>query len=242
MAEDRAARFRRDGFLILPSLLAPAEARSVKEAVRDVLELVRREAEAERRDPRRAMNGGVYVGLSIRSETCRDLARDPRILDVLEEIYAPDIEFLSDKVVLKREGTDFGTPWHQDWPYWHGAHKISVWLALDDATIDNGCMKLLPGSHTASVAHDGQAAPGEAFSERIRPGAVDESREVVAAVPAGGAVFFHDLTLHASYPNATGEDRWAWVGTYRNAREEDLDYPWAVARAILRGSSHSLGA
>ena len=37
-------------------------------------------------------------------------------------------------------------------------------------------------------------------------------------------------------------DQFELVGTYRNAREEDLDYPWAVARAILRGSSHSLGA
>ena len=61
------------------------------------------------------------------------------------------------------------------------------------------------------------------------PGAVDESLAVTAEIEAGGAVFFHDLTLHSSHPNRSGEERWVWIPTYRDANAEDNDYPWAVA-------------
>ncbi|MCX6380369.1 MAG: phytanoyl-CoA dioxygenase family protein [Armatimonadetes bacterium] len=157
------------------------------------------------------------------------------ILDILEGIFAPNLEFLSDKIVFKAKGTAYGSPWHQDWHYWHGSNKISLWLALDDATPANGCMKLLPGSHTAPIAHKGETAPDETFGIRLKPGEVDESQAVIAEVSAGGGVFFLDLTLHASYPNSTGDDRWAWIGTYRDAKAGVEDYDWAKAREILRG-------
>ncbi|HZO91146.1 MAG TPA: phytanoyl-CoA dioxygenase family protein [Chthonomonadaceae bacterium] len=231
-----AETFARDGFLIVPGLFPAAEMKPIKAEIATVLDAVRSEALARGDDPEKAIHGGVYVGLSARNAVARQLSRDPRILDILEAIYAPNIEFLSDKVVFKSHQTDYGTPWHQDWPYWHGSHKISVWLALDDATVENGCMKLYPGSHRAPVEHDGQVAPGETFGHRLRSDAVDEAKAVTAAVAAGGAVFFLDLTLHSSYPNVSGQDRWAWIGTYRDAQADDLDYSWAVAAAVVRGT------
>jgi ectoine hydroxylase-related dioxygenase (phytanoyl-CoA dioxygenase family) len=231
--------YHRDGFVILQNLLTAEEARQIKQEIARVLEEVGEEARVRGEDPQSAIVGGVYVGLSARSEKMKALARDPRVLDVLEAILAPNIEFLSDKVVFKSSKTDFSTPWHQDWPYWEGAHKISVWLALDDADTENGCMKLIPGSHHAVVAHEGEAQPDGSFSNQLKPGAVDEASAVCGAIPAGGAVFFHDLALHASYPNTSGRDRWAWIGTYRDAQAGDLAYDWAVAAAVVRGTSGS---
>lgn len=225
----------RDGFLIVPDLFSKREVRAYKVGIAQVLDEVQREILSAAGDPEAALRSGVYVGLSVRSELCQILREDPRILDVLEVILSPSIEFLSDKVVFKSEKTDFSTPWHQDWHYWHGTHKISVWLALDDATPENGCMKLLPGSHLAPVVHDGDASDGLGFGHRLRPDVVDESKAIAAAVPAGGAVFFHDLALHASYPNNSGHDRWAWIGTYRDALTPDMEYDWAVARKLVRG-------
>lgn len=233
-----AAAFERDGFLVVPGLFEPAEMRAVKEEIAAILEAARREAAGRGEPPESAVRGGVFVGLSAASlgARCRALARDPRLLDILAAVYARNIEFLSDKVALKSDRTDFGTPWHQDWPYWHGSHKVSVWVSLDDATVANGCMKLLRGSHRAPVSHEGGRPGDEAFNQRLRPGEVDEERAVTAEVPAGGAVFFHDLTLHASHPNTARQDRWAWVGTYRDARADEPDYAWAVAREVVRGS------
>jgi len=231
---DREA-YLRDGYLIVPDLFSRDEVIAIKAEMVRLLETVRQEATAEGRDPERVVHGGVFVGLSIRSEVARRVAKDPRILDILEGIFAPNIEFLSDKVVFKAKGTAYGSPWHQDWHYWHGSNKISLWLALDDATPANGCMKLLPSSHTAPIAHKGETAPDETFGIRLKPGEVDEAKAVIAEVPAGGGVFFLDLTLHASYPNTTGDDRWAWIGTYRDAKAGVEDYDWAKAREILRG-------
>ena len=54
-------------------------------------------------------------------------------------------------MVFKNEAMTFASPWHQDWSYWYGAHKLSIWVALDDATVENGCLKLFPGSHKSAL-------------------------------------------------------------------------------------------
>ena len=103
---------------------------------------------------------------------------------------SPNIEFLSDKAVFKNHQIDFESPWHQDWHYWHGSHKISVWIALDDTTIDNGCIKLLPSSYKSAIMHNGEANDGYGFGHRLQPDAVDESKSITAEISAGSGVFF----------------------------------------------------
>jgi hypothetical protein len=228
--------FLEDGFVVVPNLFTRAESAAIKAECRKIVEDVSAEIRASGGDPKVALRTGVLVGLAARSAFFKDAVKDPRLLDVLEAVQGPNIEFLSDKVVYKNDATDFGSPWHQDWPYWRGSHKISVWVALDDVSPANGCLKVLPRSHAEFVAHDGDASDGFGFGHRLAPGAVDESRAVIAQLEAGGAVFFHDLTLHSSYPNHAHADRWVWIPTYRDAQANDPDYPWAVAAAVVRGS------
>ena len=211
------------GYVLVRGLFPPDEVARLKE-------------EAQRILAEKGHHAGVFVGLAASSPVFAEAVRDPRLLDALEPLIGPDIEFLSDKVVYKSADTGYGSPWHQDWPYWKGAHKLSVWVALEPATKENGCLKLLPGSHKAVAEHAGTAKEGEGFGHRLSEDAVDESLAVSAPCEPGDAVFFHDLTLHASHPNTSGQDRYAWIITYRNAAEEDLTYDWSVAAAVVRGS------
>lgn len=222
--------FENTGFAIVPNLFSRDEAQRLKQECIDILKAVKEETGHD-------VGNGVYVGLAARSPVFQEAVGDGRLLDVLEKILAPNIEFLSDKVVFKSEDTTFASPWHQDWHYWHGAHKFSIWVALDDATVDNGCLKLFPGSHKSAIVHDGDASDGHGFGNRLRPDAVDENLAVTAEIEAGGAVFFHDLTLHSSHPNISGEERWVWIPTYRDAKVEDNDYPWAFAAKVVRGDN-----
>ncbi len=222
--------FENTGFAIVPNLFSRDEAQRLKQECIDILKAVKEETGHE-------AGNGVLVGLAARSPVFQEAVGDGRLLDVLEKILAPNIEFLSDKVVFKSETMTFASPWHQDWHYWHGAHKFSIWVALDDATVDNGCLKLFPGSHKSAIVHDGDASDGYGFGNRLRPDAVDENLAVTAEIEAGGAVFFHDLTLHSSHPNISGEERWVWIPTYRDAKAEDNDYPWAVAAKVVRGNN-----
>lgn len=201
----------------------------------DAPELARMKAEIQRLLELHSAHGGVFVGLAANSDLFKELAADSRIVNPLEAILGPDIEFLSDKVVFKSKRVDFASPWHQDWPYWEGTHKLSVWIALDPATPENGCLKMMPGSHKASLTHDGAPPGTTTFGLRVDQDTVDESQAEILACDAGDAVIFHDLTLHASCANVSGADRWALISTYRSASEPDLDYSWAVARAVVRG-------
>lgn len=234
--ETAAREFAENGFVTVRKLFTDDEVTRYKQEIRAVLEAARSDAAARDSSPEKVAADGVLVGLAARSEFFRTLAAEPRLLDVLEPILGPDIEFLSDKVVFKAAAVDYGSPWHQDWPYWEGAHKVSVWVALDPATPENGCLRMLPGSHRESVRHGGKAPAGEGFALRLDPSDVDESRAVTVPAAPGDAVFFHDLTLHASFPNTTGRDRWALISTYRSAAGADLAYSWAVAAAVVRGA------
>ena len=218
MAESVATAFARDGFVILPGLFTRDECAAWKVEGERLLAEVRREHAAAGRDPAAALASGVYVGLSQRSAVFRTLTADPRLTGPLREILGPELAFISDKLVFKDDRTEFATPWHQDYAYWQGAHKPSVWIALDDATTENGCLKLMPGSHLRELAH-ADVASGHGFGRRIE--AIDEDRAVAAPLAAGGAVFFHDLTLHASFPNRSGQRRWALIPTYAGAREAE---------------------
>lgn len=234
-AEELRAQFDRDGYVIVPNLFRRDEVAAFKDEARRIVDAVRVEVREAGRDPKEALNTGVYVGLAARSDVFRHAVADDRLVDVLAATLWPNVEFLSDKAVFKDADTVFDSPWHQDWMYWRGDNKASVWVALDDVTRENGCLMVLPGSHRAEAVHDGNAADGFGFGHRLQRGSVDESRAVTAELEAGGAVFFHDLTLHASYPNTSQADRWTWIPTYRDANADDPEYPWAVARSVVRG-------
>lgn len=233
-ADDIARRFDRDGYLIVPDLFSASEAADLKAEMQGVVQTVCQEKERAGEDWRDIMKVGVLLGMAYHSAMFRTMVGDARILDLLEPILGSDIEFLSDKAVFKDHDTDFESPWHQDYPYWQGSHKISLWVALDEATIDNGCLKLVPGSHRSLVTHDGDADDGLGFGHRLDREVAPEDRAVSAPIPQGGAIVFHDLALHASHPNTQGVDRWVWIPTYRSLHHEDPPYEWAVAAHTVR--------
>lgn len=230
-----ADNFQRDGFAVIPRLFNRDDTDRLKTECKRIVQQVAAEAEAQGREPKTLFPAGVCVGLAQRSKLFHQAVADPRLLDALEALLGADIRFLSDKVCFKNEDTTFDSPWHQDWSYWGNDHKISIWIALDDATIENGCLKLLPGSHKLHLTHDGDASDGHGFGHRLDPKSVDETEAVTAEIEAGGAVFFHDLTLHASHPNAAKQDRWVWIPTYHNANGDEPLQRWGAARVVRGG-------
>ena len=77
-------------------------------------------------------------------------ARKPEIVDVIEELLGPNIKLYTDQLMMKPRFHGTVTDWHQDSMAWHHfapQEHISCWVALDDATVENGCMTVIPGSH-----------------------------------------------------------------------------------------------
>lgn len=226
-------QYLKNGYFVLEDLFTKAEVQDFKNEIQNILEKVRGKEHLganETIGDNDFTKHGVFVGLAANSEIFRLAAARPRLVEALQQIIGKHIIFLSDKVALKNADTDFGSPWHQDWPYWKGSHKVSVWIALDNATEENGCLKIIPGSHRqGTVNHAGKSDDGKGFANRVRIEDIDENLAVSLPVEAGGAVIFHDLLLHASHSNDSGKDRWALISTYKDGNAEDPEYDWATA-------------
>ena len=191
--------FNQTGFAIVPNLFKRDEVQQLKSECIDILETVQKETGS-------VAGHGVHVGLAARSSVFQEAVADERLLDILAEILSPDIEFLSDKVVFKNDSMTFASPWHQDWSYWYGAHKYSIWVALDDATVENGCLKLFPGSHKSAIVHDGDANDGHGFGNRLKPEAVDETKAITAENRSRGVQSFFMIS-HSIQVTRTAQEQ-----------------------------------
>jgi hypothetical protein len=147
---------------------------------------------------------------------------DPRIVVPLCGVLEADqIALWTDKINLKRPREGSGFRWHQDSPYWghvcqHCDQLPNVMIALDDADSENGCFRLVPGSHAKGFLPgiDDGSALGPLFTD---PKCFDEGSQWLAEVPAGSLVVFSAHTVHGSEPNPSERDRRAIVLTYQPA-------------------------
>ena len=139
------------------------------------------------------------------SEAVRELILDPRIGKMCCELEGVDgIRVWHDQALIK-EPWGNPTAWHLDNPYWSftSRHAISIWVALDDATQQNGCMYLIPGSHL-SGDHDRQAGIDENVGGlfELYPEWADID-PICAAMTAGSCSFHNGLTAHGAGANMT---------------------------------------
>ena len=148
------------------------------------------------------------------------LLADPRIVAPVCGILESDrVALWTDKLNLKRPREGSGFRWHQDSPYWahacnHCEKLPNVMITLDDADRENGCFRLIPGSHARGFL------PGLADGTRLGPLFTDPAhfevgRQWLAELPAGSLVFFDSHIVHGSEPNRSARARRAMVVTYQ---------------------------
>lgn len=143
----------------------------------------------------------------------------------LEHIYNPIITEMAaqlcntdllrvwhDQIQYKPPGVGTYTGWHQDYPAWpilEPADLVTAWIPLDDATVENGCLWMVPGSHQWGI-HKGLRTPEEGFDPIYDPAQLPEGAQVLAEpleVKAGHCEFHHCLTWHGSPKNPSPRPR-----------------------------------
>lgn len=139
-----------------------------------------------------------------------ELATNKTLLDSVEELLGPNILLYNATFIIKEPHSDSHVSWHQDLTYWgfNDDKQVSAWVALSDATSENGCMHMLPGSHrngqrTHSVTEDSNNALY--LGQKVKGISNDQSRSV--SLKAGEASLHHGWTLHTSHPNRSNERR-----------------------------------
>jgi len=139
-----------------------------------------------------------------------DLAHDPDILDLVEGAIGPDIILWGAHMFCKAAGDGLEVPWHQDGHYWpiRPLATCTVWIALESSDRENGCLRVVPGSHAdrALFAHH-QVAGNLALSDKIDLSAFDEA-DVMDVELEPGQMSLHDVYLiHGSNPNRSSRRR-----------------------------------
>lgn len=125
-----------------------------------------------------------------------------------------------------------GQAWHQDERFIPTRDRslVGAWIALDDATIDNGCLWVLPGSHrTGRLFPTRPHARSDEFDPSDEAYGFDDSDAVPVEVEAGSVVFFNGYLLHRSLRNRSDRTRMALVNHYMNAWSP---LPWMMHEGV----------
>ncbi len=140
-----------------------------------------------------------------------DLAMDPGILDLVEQLIGPNIILWGCHVFCKPAGDGQETPWHQDGHYWpiRPLANVTVWVALDESSTENGCLRVIPKSHAARVCHAHLVEDRQdlVLNLRTAPDAFDE-REAVDLELQPGQMSMHDVyMIHGARVNLSTKRR-----------------------------------
>jgi len=139
-----------------------------------------------------------------------ELAKNKAILDAVESLIGPDILLFGSSLFAKRANDTRFVSWHQDSAYYglDPHSEVTVWVAFTPSRKENGCLRVLPGSHrgpdrTHNETYDPQnlLARGQSIND------VDEDRAVYMELDAGEFSIHHERTVHGSLANLSGQPR-----------------------------------
>ena len=225
--------FYQSGYLRLGRILDDEMLRSLREAVTDG----RGTADGDLLDPAAwpEGEGGVpqepgrnvsfQFNLWRSDDRYKAVAMDPRLGGWAAQVLgASRVRLLEDNALTKDPHTGGALKWHQDYSYWPlgQPNAVTVWIALDDVTFDNGAVQMAAGSHLLGERLPRVFGTGASYFKDRRPAAVreitepaDEGLEIeTIEMRAGEASVHHALTWHASGENSTDQPRRASVFRY----------------------------
>ena len=233
LTEDQRAAYAADGFFRIEAF---ADAATCDAMLERVVAIARRAAAGEDVSPTFVLPEANLAGRPGNPEDLvskvfrlhRDpvfeaFATDPRVTDLVADLVAPDVDCFLSQFIFKAPGA-WGQPWHQDsyyFPFEPARPVVGIWLAVTEATLDNGCLSVLAGSHTEPVH--------EHIPDR-RPGANYGYVEIVdhdmsAAQPVlmqpGDLLVFDSHLMHRSTDNVSDGIRAAMVYHYAAAGTTD---------------------
>lgn len=230
------SEFHRDGYIIACGLAEPSLCTAMRELAEAALagnvEPVEYEADVHYpgAPASRDAPGGRTVRRLLqayeRNPIFQQWAKNPLVVARLRQLLGPRLvlpQVHHNCIMTKQPRYSSATLWHQDIRYWsfERPELISVWLALGTESPDNGCLSLLPGSHTTRLAPE--QLDDALF---LRLDATDNQKllttQVAAELKAGDVLFFDCRTFHGAQRNQTDQTKFSVVFTYRPVNNRPL--------------------
>jgi len=238
VGDSEVAQYRELGFISVARVLTEEQAR---ESVEALLELADRLPEGIEVQFESAANQDVttlpieerqdyirkYMAFVRHDPRLHARAFDPSLMQFVRRLLGAEPELFQDMALFKPPGIGREKPWHQDHAYFNvpeGTPVVGIWIALDEATLENGCMVFRPGGHRSGpIPHFNRRDWQICDSDILAGGGT-----VAAPLPAGGALIFDGLTPHGTPSNRSQSRRRAIQfhyipkGTPRTSTEERM--------------------
>lgn len=209
---EQARRFDEDGFFVLEDAFTAEEVRRLDDEIAP--------GEARVRDFLKALPDGrlsvagvdtqtVAPHLVTQSAYLRDFCRHPLLVGLCRDLVGPRVRLYWEQAVYKQPHSAEPVLWHQDngYTYVEPQAYLTCWIAVTDATPENGCVRVLPGVHRrGTLRHRDTPIGFECHG--------DDERSVTVPVRAGSVVVFSSLTPHHTGLNRTDEVRKSYIVQY----------------------------
>lgn len=221
VTDDAVRAYWQNGYLAVASVLTPAEVETAKAALCDLIhgrvsgydDLLQPEADQKERWPQLTSDERADVIRKVwrfaeyepRLKTIGD--SHPIILSLLEKLLGEPCRMIQDMALLKPPHIGTEKPWHQDAAYfgWTPPERVlGIWIALDPATAENGCMHVIPGTQNAGPTPHIHLRDCQIPDERVHV-----EGDVIVPLAPGGVLFFSSLLHHGTPPNNSANRRWA---------------------------------
>jgi non-haem Fe2+, alpha-ketoglutarate-dependent halogenase len=226
--ESDVSQFEKDGYVSPIPVLEADEVSTIRHKLENV--------EA-------AQGGALYPGQRSKSfllfKWLNDLIRDPRVLDPVEQLIGPDILLWNTIFWIKEAGAGSFISWHQDTRYWGLSSEdvVTAWIALSPASIEAGCMKVMPGTHRGEVLdhedrwhEDNMLTRGQEISADL-----DEDKAVFMPLEPGQMSIHNYRLAHASGPNKSADRRIGVSMHFMPPDTKQIVGSWDCA-ALVRGN------
>ena len=207
LSDDERVQWARDGYFIRRGAVDPAVGQAM---ANELIALVRADppsahagerayvladgllVQPEGKVPNRATEPEDFVAKLFNAHlvgTTRDFAQSDLAAGIVADLIGPDVDVFQTQFILKNPGA-WGQPWHQDSYYFRFDQQpqIGLWLAITEATLENGCLSVLPGSHNLPIqSHDPDERPGANQGYTVVKGVDDAAGVPVLMEPGRSA-------------------------------------------------------
>ncbi len=247
LSEDQISFYRENGYIQIRELLSKAEVEHIKEVI---YRAIVKQKEAEATAPQEKVesdNPAVLHGVKPEEyakvfeqrvnlweydDEMREITQDPRFAEIARQLVGcKAIRLFHDHALIKEGGDNRATNWHQDTPYWPMNENggLSIWIALDDVSEDNGCLHFIARSRDVDRLTPQALGPEDVFGgieQEVADESTEEKKRVKEAfkaikkgerpdllrimdMPAGSVTYHDGLTLHYANANKTDKPRHA---------------------------------
>jgi ectoine hydroxylase-related dioxygenase (phytanoyl-CoA dioxygenase family) len=166
---------------------------------------------------------------------------------VVKQLLGEEASFGDGHMIFKPARFGAETPWHQDEAYWDpdlDYTSLSIWVPLQEATVENGCMWFVPGSQNLEVLPH-QSIGGDVRIHALEVLRADVSQAIACPLPPGGATFHSSRTLHFTGANRSEIPRRAYIlggGLPATPRSDGRRFPWNEIKQTARQERESKSA